>query len=108
MRVGLGEKTRPFGTIVRRPMGAKAEKETLVGGEAVNVGRRRFSGKRFLEGGVGDHQPAEVRDAFAFFELAVAVQARLNLKRVELLGDAIAARLEILQVFRSPPAIQIA
>ena len=46
--------------------------------------------------------------ALAFLEFAVFVQAGLDFERIELLGDAIAALVEILQVVRRPPVLQIA
>ena len=108
MRVRLRAESRGLGTVVGGPMRRKAEEESLVEREAVNGRRRRFSGQRFLKRRVGDHQAAKVGDALAFLEFSVAVQARLDFERIELLGDAIAARAEILQVLRRPPALQVA
>ena len=108
MRIRLGQETRDLGPVVRRPMRREPEKEALIGGEAVDVRRRRFPGESLLKRRVRDYESAEIGDAFAFLELSVAVQTRLDFKSIELLRDAIAALAEILQVFRRPPIFQIA
>src|ERR1700733_12234666 len=107
MRIGLGLQTRGFGPVVRGPVRGKSEQELLIGVEAVDRGRRGPARERFLVRGVGDHEAAEIRDAFAFLELAVAMQAGLDFERVEFLRDAIAALLEILQVVGGPPVFQV-
>src|ERR1700733_15234208 len=83
MRIRLGLQTRGFGPVVRGPVGGKAEQELLIGVETVDQGWHGLARERFLVCGVGDHEAAEIRDAFAFFKFAITVQAGLDFERVE-------------------------
>ena len=83
MRVRLGAKTRRLGPEVRSPVCGVTKEETLVARETVDVWRSGLTGERLLICGVGDHESAEIGDAFAFLELPVAVQAWFNFKSTQ-------------------------
>ena len=108
MRIGLGLKPRGLRAIVGRPVRRKAEEETLIGCKVVDFRRRGLSGERFLICRISDYQATEIGDAFAFLELSVFVQPRLNFECVKLLDDTVAALAKILQVIGRPPVFQIA
>ena len=90
-----------------RPDLRVAEKEALLRREAIDVRRPRFSLHRFLKRRVSNRQPAKISNALAGYELAFLMQARLHFVAVELIDDALRARLELRQVFACPPILEV-
>jgi hypothetical protein len=86
MGIGLGQHLRELRSHVFRPDLTPAEKGKLIGGKAVDGRRRGLPLERLLERGVGDRHAAEIGDAFALYELAIFVEARLDL-----IGAAVAS-----------------
>src|ERR1700683_800034 len=84
------------------------DEKSLVGGPAVDGRGSRLACERFVVGGVGHDEAAQIRDAFAFDKFPLLVQTRLNFEFIELLGDTVAALVEIPQVDVRPPILQIA
>src|ERR1700730_11532362 len=107
MWIGVGLQARSFGALVGTPDLRPAQKETLLGSEAVEVFGTRIPFQGFFVGGVGDSQAAEVADAFAEHKLAVLMQAGLDLVGVELFFDAGGALVKIFSVIGGPPVTQI-
>src|SRR2546423_1302513 len=61
---------RGFGPDVLRPDLGPAEKETLLGREAINIFWTRLAVKRFLISSISDRQAAEVGDRLSDYKLA--------------------------------------
>ena len=109
MLVRLDDQARIFRTVVLRPDLRPSKEEPLLRRKAIDRSAAPVSPRAsFQKRGVRDRHAAEIGDALAFHQLAVFVQARLDFVRVKLLGDAVAARLKILQVLGRPPVAQIA
>src|SRR5262249_44833626 len=94
-----------------RPDGVAAEltprdEELLVRREAVRVRQRRLAPAGDLKGAVRDLGSSEVADRLPQDELPVVVQPRLDEVVFELVDDARALLLELLQVLGGPPVVQ--
>ncbi len=90
VRVGVHHQPGVFRAYIRVPHLRPREKESLLRSKAVDRRGPRLALQRLLECTEGNGQPPEVGDAFAFHELALFVQPRLDLKSIELLHDAFA------------------
>src|ERR1700731_743626 len=107
MRIGIGLQASGFGTLVGAPHLCPAEKETLLGSEAVNIFGARLPFKLFFVGGGGDGQAAKVADAFTEHQLTVLMQAGFDFVGVELFFDAGGALIKILAIVGGPPVAEI-
>src|SRR6516225_3873605 len=108
MLIRFGDQARVLRPDVFLPNLAKTKKEALFGCKSVDRGRIGHALRRSLECSMRDGQASEIGDAFALFELAVAMKTGLDFVGAKLIGNAFAARLKILQVFRRPPVVKIA
>ena len=106
VRVALRHQARGL-----RPHGVAAElaprdEELLIRREAVDVGQRRLALLRDLERTIGDPRTGEIPDRLPGDELALVVDPRRRLVRVELAHDAGRLLLELLEVLVRPPVLQ--
>src|SRR5947209_14630653 len=107
MRIDVRQQPRELRPDVRGPTVRVGEEETLLRREAVNRRRARLAFHRLLPRGISDDQTAQVCDRLADYQFAVLVQARLDLEAVELVDDALGARMEILKIGVRKPVLQI-
>ena len=83
------------------------EEEALVPGEALDHGRLFFA-QRSSVGIVGRGKAGDVGDVLAKRQLAVDVETRKGLVRVELCGQRLSGLLESFEILRRPPVAQAA
>src|SRR5579864_7895383 len=108
MRIGVGLQAGILRPNIDSPILRVAQEKTLFGCKAVGIFFAGLAVLRFLKRGICQRCSAQIGDAFAFHQFAVLVQAFFGFVAVELLSYALAAVLEALQIFRSPPILQIA
>src|ERR1700727_600353 len=108
MWIGFGNQRSELWPETVFPALPVGDEKSLVGSPAVDGRGSRLARERFVVGGVGHDEAAQIGDAFAFDKFSLLVQTRLDFEFIELLGDAVAAFVEIPQVGPCPPVRQIA
>src|ERR1043165_869214 len=106
--VALRHQSLPLGPGLLRPDLCPAEKETLLGCKAADIGRTRLALHGFLKGVISHVEAAQIGDGFARHQLALHVETLLHFVAAELVDDALGALLEILHVGVGPPVLEIA
>src|SRR6266478_9037536 len=107
MRVTVGHQPSVFRTNIGVTDPRTAEKKSLFGSEAIQ-GWRPLAFDLFFISGIGNCQPAEVRDAFAQDQFAVLVKTGFDFVAIKLPLNAGRAFIEILAVVLGPPIAEIA
>src|SRR5438105_15572102 len=106
VRIDLQEKTACFWTSIVSPDLGPREKKSLFGREFVDLLillSSRFSRQSLIQGSVSDLDPAQIRNVFAFGQLAIDMEISNCHIAIELLDDFLSAFLKSLFVFGRPP-----
>src|ERR1700691_5343996 len=108
MWIGFGNQPSELWPETVFPALPVGDEKSLVGGPAVDGRGSRLARERFVVGGVSHDEAAQIGNAFPFDQFPLYVQTRLDFEFIELLGDTVAAFVEIPQIGVRPPILQIA